>query len=138
MGAWRLVAVSGVMLLAAARSEQPDSAETTQLLVTTTADSGRGSLRDAILRANAQRGRKTIRFDSQNGPFATPQTIALRSELPPLEGELTIDGYIEGRLWQPTGVTVSGAKAHRVIEVKPGARAILSSITVTDGRAERA
>ena len=137
MGRWRLLAASGVMLLAATRAEPPASAESTQLWVGNTADAGRGSLRDAILRANAQRGRKTIRFDSINGPFATPQTIALRSELPPLEGELTIDGYIEGRLWQPTGVTVSGAKAHRVIEVKPGARAILSSITVADGRAER-
>ena len=105
------------------------------LTVTTSADSGSGSLRQAILDANALEGPHTVRFDSKTGPFATPQTITLASELPELVGEVTIDGYIEGRLWQPSGVTLSGADAHRVFSVAPGARVTLSYLTITAGRA---
>ena len=49
-------------------------------------------MRQAILNANALAGPDTIRFDSTNGSFATPQTIVLESELPDLVGEVTIDG----------------------------------------------
>lgn len=111
------------------RSTRPD------FLVTTTADSGAGSLRQAVLSANALEGPHTIRFDATNGPFATPQTITLASALPALVGDITIDGYIEGRLWQPSGVTLSGANAHRVFSVVPGARVTISSLTITAGQA---
>jgi hypothetical protein len=68
MSRWRLVVVSGVMLCAAARPDDAAPPDAVEMLVTTTADAGNGSLRDAILRANAQRGRRTIRFDSRRGP----------------------------------------------------------------------
>jgi hypothetical protein len=47
--------------------------------VTNTNDSGAGSLRQAILDANAMAGADTINFDA--GVFATPQTITLTGEL---------------------------------------------------------
>jgi hypothetical protein len=108
-----------------------------QFTVTNTKDAGEGSLRQAILNANAHPGPDTIRFDSVTGPFATPQTIALESELPNITGELTIDGYIEGRLWKPTGVTLSGGNAHRVFTVASGAKVALKSLTIADARASR-
>jgi predicted outer membrane repeat protein len=107
------------------------------LIVTTTNDAGEGSLRQAILNANALVGPDTIRFESVNGSFATPQIIALNSELPDLTGDLIIDGYIEGRLWKATGVTVSGGSQHRVFSVAPGAKVTIRSLTVADGRAEQ-
>jgi parallel beta-helix repeat protein len=57
--------------------------------VTNTADSGAGSLRQAILDANANAGADTIAFDIPGGgPFLiTPLTL-----LPPLAGETTLDG----------------------------------------------
>jgi hypothetical protein len=126
------------------RANRPDAeprpglrAPRDELSVTNTADSGKGSLRQAILTARAREGPHTVRFDSVTGPFAMPQTIRLESELPELVGELTIDGYIEDRLWKPTGVTVSGAGGHRVFRVAPGARVRIGSLTIANGRASR-
>ncbi|HXG68863.1 MAG TPA: HYR domain-containing protein, partial [Blastocatellia bacterium] len=57
--------------------------------VTTTADSGPGSLRQAILDANANPDPDTIIF---NIPGAGPHTIALVSPLPPITNSVTING----------------------------------------------
>ena len=103
--------------------------------VTTTNDSGEGSLQQAILNANATQGADTIRFNSITGPFATPQIIALESELPDLVDELTIDGYIEDRLWKASGVTVSGNNRLRVFNVEPGAKVTIKHLTIADGSA---
>jgi predicted outer membrane repeat protein len=108
---------------------------TADFLVRTTSDAGEGSLRDAITRANAASGRRTIRFDSTHGPFAEARTIVLKTVLPALRGDVVIDGYIEGRLWTRTGVTVSGAGRRHVFRVAPGARARIESLTVAEGRA---
>jgi predicted outer membrane repeat protein len=105
------------------------------LIVTTTNDAGEGSLRQAILNAGALPGPDTIRFDSIIGPFATPQTIVLTSELPDLVDKLTIDGYIENRLWKKSGVTISGQKRHRVFNVGPGAKVTVKHVTIADGHA---
>jgi hypothetical protein len=106
-----------------------------EFIVTTTDDAGEGSLRQAILDANAIDGANTIRFDSTTGPFATPQTIVLTSKLPDLTGELTIDGYIGDRLWQSSGVTVSGDGRWRVFRVAAGARVTIESLAIAGGRA---
>ncbi|HXI53292.1 MAG TPA: Calx-beta domain-containing protein, partial [Candidatus Saccharimonadales bacterium] len=58
--------------------------------VTSTADSGAGSLRQAILSANLTPGIHVIQFDL---PSAAGRTITLRSELPALIHPVTIDGY---------------------------------------------
>ena len=60
--------------------------------VTTTADSGAGSLRQAILDANANAGLDTIAFDISG---TGPHTIAPSSPLPDITGAVTIDGYTQ-------------------------------------------
>src|SRR4051812_525315 len=67
--------------------------------VSTTDDSGPGSLRQAIIDANATPIDDTISFDAA-GVFATPQTILLQSMLPQIAsgGALTIAGTGANRL----------------------------------------
>lgn len=59
-------------------------------VVVNTNDSGTGSLRQAILDANAQAGADTITF---NIPGAGVQTIALATTLPTITQTTTINGY---------------------------------------------
>ncbi len=61
------------------------------LTVTTTADSGPGSLRQAILDANAQAGEQTIGF-AITVPEVGPKVISLASPLPNIADPVTIDG----------------------------------------------
>jgi hypothetical protein len=61
-------------------------------IVTTTADSGPGSLRQAILNANAKPGRDTIAF---NIPGAGPHSIVPASSLPEFTDPVVIDGYTQ-------------------------------------------
>ena len=103
--------------------------------VTTTADTGEGSLRQAIINANTLYGANTITFDTTIGPFAEPETIMVAGGLPDLVGEVTIDGYIQNRLWKSTGVTLSGAKQGGLFSVMPGARATIRSLTIAEGYA---
>ncbi|MCC6629614.1 MAG: right-handed parallel beta-helix repeat-containing protein, partial [Chloroflexi bacterium] len=72
------------------------------LIVTTAADDGPGSLRQALTRANATAGHDTIIFGI---PGSAP-VIALASPLPRLTGPATVDGTT-----QPGGVTLDGARA---------------------------
>jgi hypothetical protein len=60
--------------------------------VTTTADSGPGSLRQAILEANAVFGLNAIAF---NIPGAGPQTISPLTALPAISNLVAIDGYTQ-------------------------------------------
>ncbi len=60
-------------------------------VVTTTADAGAGSLRQAILNANAQAGAQTISFNI-SVPEVGPKVIALQTSLPDITGPVTIDG----------------------------------------------
>jgi hypothetical protein len=60
-----------------------------QLKVTTTADGGTGSLRQAILDTNAAPGPDAIRFDL---PGAGAHTIGVLSALPTITGQVVIDG----------------------------------------------
>jgi hypothetical protein len=124
------------MIAATRRAAAQSDADDAPLLVTTTADSGRGSLRDAIVSANASKRARTIRFDAKRGPFSSPQKIVLASELPVLRGSVTIDGYLEDQLWKPSGVTVSGAGSRRVLRVAPGAMVKVMFLTIADGSAE--
>ena len=62
------------------------------LVVITTADSGPGSLRDAITLANAAPGHDQIQFAI---PGMGVKTIAPLSELPTITDPLTIDGYTQ-------------------------------------------
>jgi len=83
-----LAALIAASLLLAA---MPAHASTT-FTVTNTNDSGAGSLRQAILDANATTGADLINF---NIAGTDVHTIAPASELPKITGPVTINGYTQ-------------------------------------------
>ena len=103
----------------------PVKAATTTITVTTLADSGAGSLRQAILDANGSTDDYVIDFDSSlNGATITLTSGALTVAN---NGSLTIDGG--GK------VTISGNNASRVFVVQSGADVTLAGLTIIDGSA---
>ena len=91
-------------------------------IVTTTADSGAGSLRQII--ANACEG-TTITFDSA-GVFATPQTITLTTGQIPIDKSLTINAGT-------SQVTVSGNDASRIFSISSGKTVGIIGLTFSAG-----
>jgi hypothetical protein len=69
-----------------------DRATPATFTVTTTADAGPGSLRQALLAANAAAGPDAVAF---NIPAVGVQTIQLASQLPLLTGPVTVDGFTQ-------------------------------------------
>ncbi len=98
------------------------------LTVSSTNDSGTGSLRAAVNQANSDGGGDTIVFSSL---FNTPQTITLTSGQLELKGT-TAPTTITG---PAAGVTVSGNNASRVFQVDSGVTATISGLTITGGNA---
>lgn len=96
----------------------------TTLTVTSTADSGAGSLRQAVLDASPMGD--TIVFDST--VFATAQTITLTSGQIALHKNLTIDGSA-----LPSQVTISGNNALRIFTIRSGQTVALKSLKLTGG-----
>ena len=90
------------------------------IIVTSNADSGAGSLRQTI--ADAAAG-DTITFDSA----LSGQTIILASTLT-LDRNITIDGSSLA-----LSITISGNNAVRVLYVNSGVTVILNSLTVSNG-----
>ncbi|MBI3649507.1 MAG: HYR domain-containing protein [Acidobacteria bacterium] len=91
--------------------------------VSSLSDSGAGSLRQAILDANATAGADTIDF--QDELFGT---ITLTSgQLPAITEDLTITGP------GPQLLTISGNNASRVFEVASGISVTLSGLTISNG-----
>ena len=75
-------------------------------LVTNTADSGLGSLRQAIINANASTGTDTISFAiGGTGPF----TIALASALPAITDPVVLDGTTQAGFSGTPVIILSGA-----------------------------
>lgn len=70
----------------------PLQAAAATFTVTSVADSGTGTLRDAITQANATTGPHTIAFSITGIAAGTPAVIQLTSALPPLTKAVTIDG----------------------------------------------
>ena len=64
--------------------------------VTSNADSGPGTLRQAILDANAHPGADTIEFDIAGSGV---HTISPASALPAITDAVTIDGYSQPGSW---------------------------------------
>lgn len=92
--------------------------------VTNTADSGAGSLRQAMEDARSTPGGDVIVFDAAlNG-----QTITLADDLPRIIDDLVIDGGT-------TGVTVSGNDLYRVFWASSGAITI-QNLTIAHGLAK--
>ena len=77
-------------------------------LVTTAADSGSGSLRQAILDANAAAGADTIEFNIGGGGA---QTISPTSALPNITESVTIDGWTQPGFAGTPLIELSGAVA---------------------------
>jgi hypothetical protein len=88
--------------------------------VTTTADSGPGSLRDALSNASGAGG-GTITFANLSGP------ISLLSSLPDISGNLTILGN------GPANTAVSGNRTNLIFNVLEGATCSISDLTVQAG-----
>ena len=92
--------------------------------VTTLADGGAGSLRDAVARANALPGADTIDFQP-----ALAGTIALTGG----ELDITDDVAIAGP--GATSLTVSGSNTSRVFKIEPGKAVTISGLTIAQGNA---
>ena len=107
-------------------SSSPVKAATTTITVTDPGDSGAGTLRQAIIDANASTDDYVIDFDSSlNGA-----TITLTSGQLSISnnGALTIDGGGQ--------VTISGNNASRVFVAQSGADVTLDGLTISDGSAD--
>lgn len=78
------------------------------LIVTTNNDTGPGSLRQAIMSANAASDTDTITF---NIPGPGPLTIALQSALPAITNAVTIDGTTQPGFSSAPLVELNGASA---------------------------
>ena len=73
-------------------------------VVTNTNDSGAGSLRQAIVDANANAGADTISFNIGSGT----QTITLSSLLPTITGQTTIDGWTQSGYTNSPLIVIDG------------------------------
>lgn len=91
------------------------------LTVTTTADSGSGSLRAAI--AQAKSG-STIKFAKN----LAGKTITLSSGQLSINKDLTIDGA------GASGLTISGNRSSRVIQVEQSKKVAIKNISLANGR----
>lgn len=103
----------------------------TVFVVFNPSDAGAGSLRQAILDANAAAGPDSITFDPT--AFALPQTIVLTS------GQLTIEESVTVTGPGLALATVSGNKTSRVFAIDPtasGDGVTLSGLTIQDGSAD--
>ena len=93
-----LALLAGLLLRVApivnARTTDSPDAQSATLTVTTTADSGAGSLRQAILDANTSPGADTITFSI--GASGSQQTIAPLTNLPTISDPVMLDGWSQG------------------------------------------
>ena len=98
-----------------------------RLIVTTTADSGEGSLRKAILDANSDPNLTHIPFDINEG-FVV-KTINIMSELPVITSPVIIDGWSQGGAGYsgPPLIQINGASAD------PGPGFMTNGLTLSGG-----
>jgi len=93
-------------LIAALTFAVPGMVHGATFTVTGTADSGAGSLRQAILDANAAAGADQIEFAI---PVAGPHMIAVASALPEITERVTIDGYTQSGAVENTSAAAFNA-----------------------------
>ena len=95
-------------------------------LVTTNSDAGLGSLRQAVLNANAFVGASTINF----APNLSGQTILLTNAAGELllTNNVTIDASALAG-----GLSIDGNGTYRVFEIATGATNVLTGLTITNG-----
>jgi hypothetical protein len=112
-----------ILLLLASLLPQSAPANAATYTVTNTNDSGAGSLRQAILDANANPGLDTITFAI--GATGSQQTIQPISALPTITGPVTIDGWSQG------GSGYTGSPLIEINGASAGAQAV--GLTLTGG-----
>lgn len=95
------------------------------IVVTNTSDSGPGSLRQAILDANASPGGDQITF---NIPGPGPHTIQLASMLPAISSPVVIDGYTQPGSQVNTHPTATNARIQIALD---GGGRVLFGLRVT-------
>ena len=126
-----LAALAAGLVYAAA---QPAQAVGTTIVVTTTADSGAGSLREAITNAQLTTDDDTITFDPAVFTSGSLHTITLASQLPNITKPLTIIGPGQNTL------AISGDDTTRIFWVDqgtntpPGVSLKISDLTLTRAR----
>jgi hypothetical protein len=91
--------------------------------VSNTADSGAGSLRQAIADANNAAGSDTIVFDGSS--FAAAQTISLLTTLPTITDDVTITGPGSGKV----NVTRGSASNFRILKIENNSAILNVAIT---------
>ncbi|RYX81417.1 hypothetical protein EON83_24150 [bacterium] len=120
----RRTAFAGVFLLGCAMTQRANAATFT---VSNTNDSGAGSLRQAVLDANATPGADNILFAPTL--FSVPQTIVLTTGELAVSGSggaLTIAGPNAAKL------TLDANNNSRIFKLNPGSNVILSSLVFTN------
>jgi titin len=105
------------------------AAAQTTYTVTTTADSGSGSLREAIVDANSTAGADEIHF---NIPGTGVKTIAPTSELPTISDSVTIDGYTQPGATPNTNPTGALNSVQR-IEINGSGTTGVPGVTISSG-----
>lgn len=121
--------VNGARYVPSSAPLRSPAAGPASLVVTSTADSGPGSLRQALLTASLCEGPNTITF----APALSGQTIRLTSaqlDIADPTGPVTLTAAS-----LPAGLTVSGEGARRVFNVTSGSTVTLDSLTVSNGLA---
>ena len=124
-----LLALAALLAVLWAGRSAPAYAAT--FTVTNTADSGAGSLRQAILDVNALAGTDLIAFDITG---AGPHTIQPSSALPTITDPVIIDGYTQLGASPNTNPLSLGSNAVLQIELDgSGAGAVAAGLTITAG-----
>jgi len=100
----------------------------TEFFVTNTNDSGSGSLRQAILDANADAGAETITFVGSTFTDATPDSITLTTGELGISSDVTLTGTGANLL------TISGNNASRILNISSGVVSI-DGVTIANGQA---
>jgi parallel beta-helix repeat protein len=108
--------------------ESPIGSTATTLVVTSTNNSGPGTLRQAIIDANAAPNVNRIHFAI--GSSCGPRVITLTTPLPDITGPVVIDGYTQPGATRNT--LAVGSNANRCI-VLDGGGAVISAIVVEAG-----
>jgi hypothetical protein len=113
-----------------AYERQPDVVIPSTFTVTNISDSGPGSLRDAILQANADAGyAQTIKFAIPGG---CPRTIALQSPLPDVTDTLFVLGYTQP-FAQPNTLAI-GSDANVCVVLTPASSGVAHAMRVPSGQ----
>ena len=107
------------------------------LKVSSDADSGPGTLREAIKLANNSPGLDRIIFESEGQLFSKPVTIWLESDLPAISDDVLIDGFIDDMLWKASGVSVDGQQKYRGFYVTHGVSAKIKHLTLENTRSTK-